>query len=285
MRDDACLYALLEAPFEHHELIVQELVNPLAQRWRENPELDSLFFVRYSEPVWQVRFRILAGAEWIEREARPLLAQTLESAPLESAIRHVGFATYDREFDRYGGPVGMALAERLFHLDTMACLDWLALERGGETRWTRREFVLLLVERYADAMGFDAEGRLEFDRQGFQWAFDQGVWDEAHRARLDETFERNRRGLEALLGSDPPVSGSPAEQALVAEFVRALAPVASELVAGLEAGTIQAHRPYLAWSLSHMFTNRMGIQPPAEAILRYMAYRRHRDAVAPTPLP
>ncbi len=282
MPEPACLYVLLEAAPEQHELILQELVSPLAQRWRHEPALDALFFVRYSEPVWQVRFRVLADATWIEREARPLLVRTLESPLLADAIQRVRFATYDREFDRYGGPVGMALAERLFHLDTMACLDWLALERGGQTRWARREFVLLLVERYADAMGFDAEGRLEFDRQGFQWAFDQGVWDEAHRRRLDKTFERNRRGLEALLGSDPPASGSPAEHALVAEFVRALAPIAAELAAGLEAGTVQAHRPYLVWSLTHMFTNRMGVQPPAEAILRSMAFRRHRDPVAPS---
>ena len=72
-----------------------------------------------------------------------------------------------------------------------------------------------------------------------------------------------------------------ARDACLARFVRLLAPVAAELVAGLADGGVVAHRPYLVWSLTHMFTNRMGVQPPAEAILRYMAYRRHRDEPAP----
>jgi thiopeptide-type bacteriocin biosynthesis protein len=282
MRDPACLYALLESPPENHEVVIRDLVSPLAQRWQSDRALDSLFFVRYSEPVWQVRFRVLGDAGWLEHEARPLMSRMLKSPPLEDAIGRVHFATYDREYDRYGGPTGMRLAERLFYLDTMACLDWLALERGRQTLWTRREFTLVLVERYADAMGLDPAGRLEFDRQGFQWAFDKGVWDETHRRRLEETFERNRRGLDALLGSDSPGSGSSGERRIVTNFARSVAPIAAELVAGLETGTIQVHRPYLVWSLTHMFTNRMGIQPAAEAILRYMAYGRHRDPAAPS---
>ena len=44
---------------------------------------------------------------------------------------------------------------------------------------------------------------------------------------------------------------------------------------GLAEGRIRAHATHLAWSLAHMFTNRLGIEPAAEAILRFMASRHH----------
>jgi len=280
VNDPACLYALLESPARDHDTIVRELVGPLAQRWRAAPALDSLFFVRYSEPAWQLRFRVLGDPDWLAREVRPAIARALAAPALAGRIERVTFATYEREYDRYGGPAGMRLCEQLFHLDSLACLDWLALESAGATAWTRREFALVLVERYADALGLDASARSEFDRQAYQWAFDQGVWDEAHRVTLEQAFERNRPGLEALLGADPPASGSAAEHAILHAFVGSAAPVCAALRRGLDAGEIPVHRPYLAWSLAHMFTNRMGIPPAAEAILRYMAHRRY---VAPAP--
>ncbi|MEP7028233.1 MAG: thiopeptide-type bacteriocin biosynthesis protein [Candidatus Eisenbacteria bacterium] len=275
MPDPACLYALLEAPRERHEELILRVVQPLARRWREEPRLDSLFFVRFSEPTWQLRFRVLGDDAWIAGEARTALDQALR-APLEDGlVAHARFARYERELDRYGGPAGMRIAERLFHLDSMAALDRLELEQSGGARWTRREFVLALVERYADGFGFAPTVREEFDRQGYQWAFDSGVWDADQRRTLDQAYARNEQGLRALLEGPQAGGASSPDRALVEEFASAAAPWFEELRDGLASGGVTAHAPYLAWSLTHMFTNRMGVEPAGEAILRYMAWRLH----------
>jgi len=273
MSEPACLYALIEAPRERHEDILERCVAPLSLRWRADPNLDSLFFVRYSEPVWQVRFRILGEPAWIEGAARPACEAALAPLRAEGNVSRVRFAAYERELERYGGPAGMRLAERLFHLDSLACLDWLALERSGDARWSRREFALVMAERFRAGFEFAPAERREFYRQGYQWAFDTGVWSEPERGVLEQRFERNRAGLEALLGADPPLTGSAAEHALVDGFRAAAAPVFALVRSGLAEGRIEAHAPHLAWSLAHMFTNRLAIEPAAEAILRFMASR------------
>ena len=280
MSEPSCLYALIEASRERHESILTRCVEPLAVRWRNQPQLDSLFFVRYSEPTWQVRFRVLGDPDWIERTVRPACEAAFAPLLAEGVADALKFAVYDRELERYGGERGMRLAERLFHLDSLAVLDWLALEREGNTCWSRREFALLVAERFAEGFAFTPGGRREFYRQGYQWAFDLGTWGEDERALLEERFERNRRGLEALLAAGPPPTGSPAEHALLAGFENASAPVFAALRGGLQDGSVRAHAPHLAWSLAHMFTNRLGIEPAAEAILRFMAGRRFELGLA-----
>ena len=264
-----CLYLLFEVPRERIEDLVHTLVVPVATAVRNDPALDSLFFVRASEPAWELRLRLLGDAEWLGSHAR---------AVIDSALPRAGnppmrLSRYEREYDRYGGPVGMRLCERLFHHDTLAVLEWMAIERSGEATWTRREFALLLAERIADGFVFDRDGRLGFYRQGFTWAFDNGTWGEREREVLDATFTRNQAGLAALVGGAPAKAGTAAERACLDTYTRAAAPTFVRLVTGLKAGEIRAHAPYLAWSLAHMATNRLGLDPAAEAILRHQAWR------------
>jgi len=274
MSEPACHYALIEAAREHHETILERAVTPLAARFRGADGLESLFFVRYSEPTWQLRFRVLGDPAWIDGTARPQVRAALAPLREEGLATAVREATYDRELERYGGPVGMRLAERVFHLDSLAALDWMELERTGRTQWGRREFSLLLAERIADLFGFDEEARRLFYRQGYRWAFDTGLWDEAARAKLEERAQSNRAGLAALLDPDEPATGTAEERALLHGYGAALRPAGESLRAGLADGSIRAHAPYLAWSLAHMSTNRLGIDPAAEAILRYLAGHR-----------
>ncbi len=275
LRDPACLYALLEAPRESHEEVITRIVEPLAARWRAHPALNSLFFVRYSEPTWQVRFRVLGEEAWIASEVRRALEEALRAPSAEGLVTHSRFATYERELDRYGGPEGMRIAEQLFHLDSLAVLDRMALERSAGARWTRREFALVLAEHYASGFGFAPAAREEFDRQGFQWAFDTGVWSADQRRTLDAAFARNEPGLRRLLRAPAETADPSPDQEIVDRFVTASAPHLEALRAGLASTRISAHPPYLAWSLTHMFMNRLGIEPAGEAILRYMAWRLH----------
>ncbi|HEX2644036.1 MAG TPA: thiopeptide-type bacteriocin biosynthesis protein, partial [Thermoanaerobaculia bacterium] len=127
--DQRCLYTLVHAPRERNEEILRDFVTPVAGEVRGCPELDSLFFARFNVPSWQLRFRILGRPDWIEEDVRRLVEERL--APLQEAgwIERVEFAVYDREVERYGGPVGMVLAEKIFLHDSLACLDLMEAER------------------------------------------------------------------------------------------------------------------------------------------------------------
>ena len=280
MSEQRCLYTILRAPHERLEALLMEQVMPVVQEIRDAPELDSLFFVRYSEPTWQLRFRVLGRPAWIEASVRPRLEQRVEELERTGAIEGHDFATYAREYERYGGDEGMALAEKLFFLDSLAALDWLAAERGGAVTRSRREFSLLIVERLLDLARLDRRQRLAFYRHGYSWATENGAWGTDELAILDKRFQALRPGLERLVFGDH--SGARADEArwggavaaaIADRFVTAAAPVVDAIVAAHAAGRIRQDIVYLVWSYAHMFTNRLGVESAGEAVLRYFLHR------------
>lgn len=275
MSDPRCFYTILRAPRERLENLLVDHVMPVVRDVRDAPGIDSLFFVRYSEPAWQLRFRVLGEPEWIERAIAPRLRALAGDLRAAGAIDGAEFATYDREYERYGGREGMALAERLFFLDSLAVLDWLAAERAGAVARSRREFAVLLVDRLLDLARFDRKQRLAFYRHGYAWAVETGGWGEAERTTLEERWRALRPGLEALVfGPDSDAAwGGPVPARIGRDFLAAAAPVIEAIRSGVAEGRIAQDFVYLVWSYAHMFTNRLGIESAGEAVLRFFLHR------------
>src|SRR5436190_4520618 len=280
MTDQRCLYTILRAPHERLEAVLMEHVAPVVGEIREAPQLDSLFFVRYSEPTWQLRFRILGRSAWIDSHVRPLLRERVEELERTGAIDGHDFATYDREYERYGGEEGMALAEQLFCLDSLTALDWLAAERRGAVARSRREFALLLVERLLDRARFDRRQRVAFYRHGYAWATETNAWGADELAILEQRFQALKPGLEQLVYGEH--SGVHAAEALwggaeaarvASRFLDAATPVVESILEAHAAGRIRQEIVYLFWSYAHMFTNRLGVESAGEAVLRFFLHR------------
>ncbi|TMQ71882.1 MAG: hypothetical protein E6K80_04255, partial [Candidatus Eisenbacteria bacterium] len=203
---------------------------------------------------------------------------TEHMARLESsgAIEGHEFGQYAREIERYGGEEGMALAERLFDLDSLAAIELCDLDRRGEMQKSRREVALLMADRFADLAGLDEHQRLRFYRRGYSWALESGEWSEADLEVLERKFQSLRPGLEQLFRDDLAEAtrwGGDAVLAVVDRFTADAAPVMGAIVEGHRAGRIRQDLVYLLWSYAHMFTNRMGVESTPEAILRYFMHR------------
>ncbi len=282
MQAERCLYTLIHAPRESHDALLLELVAPVAREVRGSPELHSLFFVRYREPEWQLRFRILGAASWVEGPVREEVSRRLEPLRARGLLERWEFATYERETERYGGERGMRLCERMFMHDSVACLDLLEAERRGLAAGSRREYSVVLVERFLDLMRFDRAQRVEFYRRGYGWAVDGGDWREEDLRVLEERYRSLKRGLLALFRGgredDPDAAFGGAEPARIARAcLTACAPIVEELLAAHETGELRQDLVYLAGSLAHMHCNRLGLDVSAEAILRFFMHRLHQD--------
>jgi thiopeptide-type bacteriocin biosynthesis protein len=278
MTDQRCLYALLNADREDHELLIKECVSPVTRKIRDDPNLDSLFFARYNVPEWQLRFRILGRPAWIDGPVRDLLDETLHGLRDRGLAPSWEYATYDRELERYGGPEGMALAETVFFHDTCLCLDLLEAEGRGGAHRSRREISLLYADRFLDLMEFTRDQRLAFYAHGYRWALDTDTWREEELRALDARYRELRPALHELLhGSlrDDPVAawGGDIPAAAAARAFTGLGEVTGRLREAHAAGRVQQEIVYLVWSYTHMQCNRMGIDPSGEAVLRYFVHR------------
>jgi class I lanthipeptide synthase len=282
----ACLYTIAFLPRERIEALLLDEFLPLVREIREHPDLESLFFVRYSDPRWQLRFRIFGRPEWVNGALRARLEARMAQLEVEGTIEGHSFSRYDREIERYGGEDGMDLAERLFFIDSLAALELLDVERRGLMGKSRREVALLVADGLADLAGFDERQRLHYYRQGYSWALDTGAWTLADLEILERRFVALKPGLERLLADDHEVSrwGGEAVARIVRELMEAAAPVMRSIVEGHAAGRIRQDLTYLVWSYAHMFTNRLGIESTPEAILRFFMHRlvqeRHHVAAS-----
>ena len=81
---------------------------------RQSGAADGWFFVRYGDPDWHLRVRFHGEPARLHAEVLPALQAA--AAPLldDGRVWRLQLDTYEREVERYGGPEGVALAERLF---------------------------------------------------------------------------------------------------------------------------------------------------------------------------
>jgi thiopeptide-type bacteriocin biosynthesis protein len=277
------------SPQERHEEVLRTFVTPLVGAVRDAPELDSLFFARYNVPDWQLRFRVLGRPDWVDGPVRDMVATRLRPLRESGLVGEVEFAEYQREYERYGGEEGMALCESIFLHDTLACLDLIDVESKGGLGKSRREYSIVMTERFLDLMRFDRAHRLAFYRFGYQWVVDGGYWKPDDFVVLEKRYQELKPGLVALLDreGDRDEAWGGSEAARIANAcLEATRPVVDELLVAHAAGRIPVELPYLAWSLTHMHSNRLGIDATPEAILRYFLTRLYEDGqVETTPDP
>jgi thiopeptide-type bacteriocin biosynthesis protein len=273
---------------EHHDRLLLDLFAPIVRQITGDSQLDSFFFVRYADPEWQLRFRVLGRPEWIETHVRPRVDAAIVPFVNEGAVNRVEFGTYAREWDRYGGPEGMRLAERVFLHDSIACLAILEAERAGRSTLSRREYSLAFTERLLDLFGFDAALRLAFYREGQAWAFRDGVFRDEDKPRLEGRYRDARvslrsRFFEAGGGSLEAAFGEGDTLGIATTALQSMRPAVEDVVSGHRAGTIRQNLVYLAWSYAHLHCNRLGIDVVPEAILRYLMFRLYEDETASGP--
>ena len=279
------LFAYLPAPFEAQDRILLETVAPLVRELEADSRTETVSFTRSSTPVWLLRVMVRGSDAWLHGSVRPLLERRIGSFPGASIVDSNALPEFEQEIRRWGGEIGMSVVERAFHLDTVACLDWLAEEARGELMRTRREIHLIATERTLEALHFGMCERLAFYEMGRSWPVERGLWEQEVLEALEGKYQSLRSGLTALLGddvrSDPPLLWGGSKAAEIAErYFERLRPIADAWIEARDAHRLDAEWQSLVWSLAHTNAIRLGVNAEPEAMLRHFMYRYHQDRSA-----
>jgi thiopeptide-type bacteriocin biosynthesis protein len=140
--------------------VLRDVVRPVVEQVLPAGAMDGWFFVRYGDPDWHLRLRFHGDPARLASEV--LLALQAASAPLlhDCRLWRIQLDTYEREVERYGGPAGIELAERLFQADSEAVLalaELFAEDARGDSRW---RLALAGMERLLSDLGLDLDARL-----------------------------------------------------------------------------------------------------------------------------
>jgi thiopeptide-type bacteriocin biosynthesis protein len=276
------LYAKLYTGHATSDQILTEAIAPIVT---ELPAGPSWFFLRYGDPQWHVRFRIRGEPAWLCGELMPRLAAHTRAMLDDGRMWRLQLDTYEREIERYGGPVGIELAERLFCVDSACALEILGMlagDAGSDARW---RLALRGTDQLLGDLGFDLAARLALMRRirdGFA---------REHRAEssigfqrgLGDKYRKERAALDGLLdpGRDAESELAPGLERLVARSA-ANAAILDELRAADQRGALTSSLPELAASYIHMHINRMirSAQRAHELVIYDLLVRLYEGKVA-----
>jgi thiopeptide-type bacteriocin biosynthesis protein len=251
------LYAKLYTGTATADGLLREVVTPVARDAMAAGEADGWFFIRYGDPEWHLRIRFHGDPARLQAGVLTRLHAALDPLLADGRIWRVQLDTYEREIERYGGPEGIALAERLFQVDSdavLAILEMLEGDEGADFRW---RLALRGIDMLLGDLRFDPETRMRVMRgmrEGFTREFGGG---KGLRVQLDQRFRQEWRSLTPLLD---PAGDAESELAPALEILRRRselnAPIVDQLQELERAGRLNQPIADLASSYVHMHVNR-----------------------------
>jgi lantibiotic biosynthesis protein len=282
------LYAKLYTGTATADRVLREVVAPLARQALAGGLADSWFFIRYADPDWHLRVRFHGDPATLSGRLLPALHAAAAPQLDDGRLWKLQLDTYEREMERYGGPLGIGHVERLFQADSEAVLEILDMLEGDEGADVRWRLAFYGVDALLNDLHLEPAAKLEVlarMRQGFAQEFatsgEESV--KALQVQLDQRFRTERPKLDPLLDAagDPESPLAPALEVL-ARRSRAMAPILDELHR-LEAGNLlDGPLADMAVSLAHMHVNRF-IRSSARAhelVLYDFLYQTHRSRAA-----
>lgn len=241
--------------------VLREMVAPLVEQVVSAGVVERWFYLRYADPQPHIRLRFFGDPRRLASEVLPALH--LAAAPFirDGRIWRVQLDTYEREIERYGGPLGVDLAERLFTADSTAALTLIS-EYGGAAQTERRALITMAgIDRLLTDFGLDSERRITL------LAATAANVTEFHREQ-GARFRRVRSALEPLLAGMEDVELAPGLAALERRSTE-VAPIAAAIREGLASGSVEGGLEPLLLSYTHMFVNRVEALDPNRAEQRY----------------
>jgi thiopeptide-type bacteriocin biosynthesis protein len=240
------------------DLLLRDLIQPLVDAALRSGAADRWFFIRYGDPRWHLRLRFHGVPARLQREVLPALQEATAPLLADGRLSRVQHDTYEREVERYGGPEGTVLAERLFQADSEAVLalaHLFAEDTRGDLRW---RLAIVGMDLLLSDLSFDLATRravMNKTRDTFATEFHT---DTNFKHQLGSKFRKERKNLEALFGA---TSGTDARLAAGLEVLQRrserLAPVMAELQTCARTGRLSVPLVDLAPSYLHMHVNRL----------------------------
>jgi lantibiotic biosynthesis protein len=168
----------------------------------EQKAITHWFYLSYSDPSPHLRLRFFGEPAVLMRDVLPQMLALFKGLVATRALRTVVIDTYDRETYRYGGPVGMDLAEQAFWASSEASVGF--HDENPTKEYNEKAVLRAAVQQHiamlsCAGMSVD-EARLQAKRtaERYQRAFDPMV----PKRRAGDLFRADKEALLAAVDAD-----------------------------------------------------------------------------------
>ncbi|GAA4420606.1 thiopeptide-type bacteriocin biosynthesis protein [Actinokineospora soli] len=302
MSEDRVWRSLHVYRYGEQDAFLVDGVAPVIDGLRESGALADFFFLRYWQGGHHVRVRLLldrAQADAAVEEATGKLAAHLAGSPVHVDFDADEFAEaaqpmmaamegervqrlqppdsilehpYEPEYAKYGGPRGVAVAERYFGRSSAIVLDALRRTGGASSKRLGAGFSMML--RGLCAAGLSAREMADFFAH-YCVVWSPYVFDEFMAAWPDLLREREAAigaHADALLSNRDALRGDPMHDAVRQAWTAADDDVLDAVtLAGPDAPRARRAQVLLV-SYLHTHNNRLGLIPEHESFLGYLGH-------------
>ncbi len=254
------LYAKIYCGEASADVVLRDGIAPIVQELGAAGAFTDWFFLRYADPQPHLRVRFFNGAEpaRLQSEVAPRLHALIADAHEMGLAYKLQLDTYEREIERYAGPVGMLLSERVFTADSAAALgivEQLSGDAAAEARW---RLTLRGMDQLLDDFGYDlTQKRALVGELRKSYAAEFRI-KTPHEKAIGDRFRKERGAVEKILDRRNDLeSDLQPGLALLDERSRTLAPVVAELHAAEKSGLLTESVKTLVASYLHMWAIRL----------------------------
>lgn len=154
---DPCIYLKLYSAEDVQNEIIANWFSRLLQPLLSNNELTSWFFIRYRDPQPHLRLRLFGDSDALWSEALSEINRWTKELIQARLIQKFEIGSYEREIERYGGPDGVRLAEKVFAIDSACTMEIINLNHRQGISLDRDHLGAFSVIQLLQSLGLSYE--------------------------------------------------------------------------------------------------------------------------------
>lgn len=194
---DEWVYFKIYTGIKTADFILTDYIYRIIKKLQKEKLISKWFFIRYADPDFHLRFRILVEDKKDIGYVITLVSSQLRSGYNNSHIRKIELSTYVRELERYGFKT-MNTAESIFWIDSECLLSLIKLLNRNEEsiRW---ESALILIDSMLDDAKFSLEEKLNC-LNSISISFKAEFGFNMHNSKqLNHIYRSKRTAIESIL--------------------------------------------------------------------------------------
>lgn len=240
------------------DVILTQMVKPIAEQLLADGDIAKWFFIRYGDPKQHIRVRFLVKNPQGLLKSMMMVNQSAKLFIEQDLIWKVQLDSYQREVERYGERT-MEEAETVFFHDSRMIVDMLDMIEGDEGERIRWLFALRAVDTMLEDFNFTMEEKYDHItrlRENFGREFGM---NRPLKEQLEKKYRADRKTITEVL--DPSKDEESQMQPLFELLTRKSAAVKPMAEILMQTYDNKEPKPFmlndLLASYSHMLINRL----------------------------
>jgi len=173
-------------------------VAPILKKLQKDHYIEKWFFIRYSDPDFHLRIRLLVHDSQCIGEIIRLFYQKMNKWNNDHLLWKVQLDTYNRELERYGNRL-IEEAESVFYADSECILSIIKRLNGNENyRWM---IALKLINELLSDFGLNIEDKQKLmEEAGKSYKTEYG-FNEFNSKQFNSKYRENKKIIESVLNN------------------------------------------------------------------------------------